>query len=136
MKKLILGVVLALASFVAQAGQTVIYSSAVRTATSQSADIVRTTERYISVIFVTSVVPGVDTVTVTIQGKDALGNYYTLLVGAAVSTATTNVYSVGPALPATANVSANAVLPDIYRLVITHSAATSFTYTATVNTSQ
>ncbi len=73
---------------------------------------------------------GTGSVTITIQGKDpASGKYYTLLAGAAVVTNSTNVYTVYPGAPATANVSANSPLPRTWRVVVTANNANATTYT-------
>lgn len=73
---------------------------------------------------------GTGSVTITIQGKDKLsGKYYTLLAGAAVATNSTNVYTVYPGLPATTNVSANDVLPEVWNVKITANNANPATYT-------
>lgn len=133
LKNWLAGIALLVASFGAQAFQSTIYASAIRTASSVSADVVRTTERGVSFIINMTVVPGVDTVTFTIQGKDNLGNYYTLLASAALVGTGVVVLSVCPGCAVTANVSASAILPDVYRIITTHSAGTSFTYTVTEN---
>lgn len=68
-------------------------------------------------------------VTLTIQSKDvASGTYSTLLAGAAVTTVTTNVYTVYPNIAVTANVSASMVLPDIFRILVTANNANTQTY--------
>jgi hypothetical protein len=74
-------------------------------------------------------VVGTGSVTLTIQGKDeASGKYYTLLAGAAVTTNSTNVYTVFPGAPATANVSANDIVPRTFRILVTANNANSATY--------
>lgn len=60
---------------------------------------------------------GTNTVTLHIDGYDpASGKWYTILDGAAVSTATTNLYRVFPGSAVTSNVSANACLPRKFRV--------------------
>lgn len=72
---------------------------------------------------------GTGSVTLTIQGKDAAsGKYYTLLAGAAVTSNSTNVYTVYPGAPATANVSANSPLPRTWRVITTANNANACTY--------
>jgi hypothetical protein len=103
------------------------------TATQNTADLSNGAFRGIKVVFDVTAVVAVGSVTITIQGKDqASGKYYTLLAGAAVTTATTNVYTVYPGLPATANVSANDVLPKTFRILATFNSGTSSTYTVGV----
>ena len=83
----------------------------------------------IRVILDMTVVTASPSVTLTIQGKDpASGKYYTLLAGAAVTTATTNVYTVAPNAPVTTNVSANAELPETFRINIVANNANAGTY--------
>lgn len=73
---------------------------------------------------------GTGSVTLSIQGKDAAsGAYYTILAGVAVTTNTTNVYTVYPGAPAAANVSANDVLPRTWRTVCTANNANAASYT-------
>lgn len=73
---------------------------------------------------------GTGSVTLTIQGKDAAsGKYYTLLAGAAVTTNSTNVYTVFPGSTVTANVSANDILPRVWRVITTANNANATTYT-------
>lgn len=60
------------------------------------------------------------TLTVTIQGKDAVsGKYYTILASAALSAVGTTVLRVYPALTAAANTAANDVLPRDWRVTYT-----------------
>lgn len=84
------------------------------------------------VVDVTAITGTTPTYTVTIQGKDqASGKYFTLLASAALSATGTTVYTVYPGAPATANVSANDVLPKTFR-VIDAIAGTTPAVTATV----
>lgn len=56
----------------------------------------------------------------TIQGKDTpSGQYYTLLVGAAVTTVSVNPYFVGAGIQTTANVSAALPIPRFWRVSTT-----------------
>jgi len=64
-----------------------------------------------------NITAGAGTLTVTIQGKDPnSGTYYTILASAALSGNGMTVLTVYPAAPATANLSANDVLPDTWRI--------------------
>lgn len=57
------------------------------------------------------------TLTVTLQGKDPVSQtYYTILASAAISSTGFSRLTVYPALPATANVSANDILPVLWRV--------------------
>lgn len=102
-------------------------------ATINGPDLSNSSHRGVKVVFDVSAVVGVGSFTVTIQGKDgSSGKYYTLLAGAAVSTVSTNVYTVFPGAPATANVSANDQLPKTFRVIATYNSGTSSTFTVGV----
>jgi len=106
-----------------------VLASAARTTTTNSADQTNYNARGVHVLLNVTVVPGVDTVTLSIQGKDPVSAvYYTLLTGLAVVGAGMNVYKVFPGITAVANGTASDVLPRTWRVAVTHSAATSFTY--------
>lgn len=106
-----------------------VLASAVRAATNNSADQKNRDAKGLHVIIDMTAVPGVDTVTFTIQGKDPLsGKYYTLLASAAIAAVSTVVLKVYPSLTAAANLVASDVLPTDWRVLATHSAATNFTY--------
>jgi hypothetical protein len=102
------------------------------TTTQTGADLANLSHRGVKVVLdMTNV--GTGSVTLTIQGKDAAsGKYYTLLAGAAVITNSTNVYTVFPGAPATANVSANDQLPKTFRILVTANNANAATYTVGV----
>jgi hypothetical protein len=107
----------------------VAFASAARTASANGNDI--NTSAYLGGIITIdmTVVPGVDTVTFTFQGKDPLsGKYYTILASTAIVAVSTTVLRVYPGLPAAANLVANDILPVTSRIITTHSAGTSFTY--------
>jgi len=105
-----------------------VIASAARTTTNNSGDLTNADGRGLHVVLdVTSA--GTGSITITIQGKDAVsGAYYTLLTGAAVTTVVTNVYKVYPGLTASANAVANDILPRTYRILVTHNNANSITY--------
>lgn len=105
-----------------------INASAVTT-TQTGADQTNFNGRGLIVVFNMATV-GTGSVTLTIQGKDAAsGQYYTILAGAAVTTNSTNVYTVYPGGPATANVAANSPLPRTWRVLATANNANATTYT-------
>lgn len=132
--KLLLAGLLAAAFGVCDASQNIIAPVAVRTVTFTSADIVKTTEFGSHFILNVTVAPGVETLTMKVQGKDALGNYYDLLTGTASAATGIVVLKVSPSTAPLANASANDMLPDVYRVVVTHSAGGSWTYSVTQNT--
>ncbi len=106
-----------------------ILASAVRAASNNSADQKNRDAKGLHLIIDVTAVPGVDTVTFTIKGKDPLsGKYYTILASAAIVGVSTVVLRVYPGLTAAANLVANDVLPADWRVEVTHSAGTNFTY--------
>lgn len=117
----------------AWAGQDVLFVASARTTLQNSTDQIKTAERGVHIIINVTTVPGTDTITPKIQGKDALGNYYDVLVGGAISTTGITVLKVYPGITAVANGAANDVIPTVYRIVITPSAASSFIYSVTAN---
>lgn len=104
------------------------------TTSQTSADQISVNGRGVKVVLDMTTV-GTGSVTLTIQGKDATsGKYYTLLAGAAVTTNSTNVYTVFPGATASANVAANDLLPHIWRVVATANNANPATYTVGAST--
>lgn len=104
-----------------------VLASGARTTTQTQPDATNYNHRGIRVIIdVTS--PGTGSITLTVQGKDANGIYYTLLTGAAITTTSTNQYEVFPGSPVTANATVNSFLPRTYRTVVTANNANSVTY--------
>lgn len=78
-------------------------------------------------------VPGTDTVTLVLEGKDPLsGTYYTVLQAAARSTTGMDALTFGAGAPVVANQSTGAPVPRVYRARVVHSAGTSFTYSLSV----
>ena len=70
-------------------------------------------------------------ITLSIQGKDLTsGDYYTLLSSAAVSAVTTgpNRYSVGTGVATVTNVSLNAALPKVWRVIVVGADTDAITY--------
>ncbi|MBA3830089.1 MAG: hypothetical protein H0X33_14200 [Taibaiella sp.] len=108
-------------------------ASAARITTQTSADIINYNWKKLRVVLDMTVV-GTGSVTVTINGKDAAsGKYILLLAGAAVTTNSTNVYKVGEALAAVANLIAQDYLPRIIQIVVTANNANSATYSVGYN---
>lgn len=104
-----------------------VLASAARTTTQTGADTTNYNGRGVRIVLDTTVA-STGSVTLSIQGKDANGVYYTLLSGAAVTTVSTNVYEVFPGATVTANVSANTLLPRVWRVVVTANNANTQTY--------
>lgn len=104
------------------------------TANVASQDMVNRNSRGVTVYVKTTAI-GTGSITVTIQGKDsASGDYYTLLAGVAITTNTTNRYTVYPGLTAAANVTASDVLPFMWRILVTANNANPATYTVGAST--
>jgi len=110
------------------------YNSAVRSATFVGDDNTKIPGmRGIKAFLDVTAVPGIDTVQLVIEAKDALSGKYVALLSAAARVATgTDMLTVYPGVAVTANVSASDVVPDIYRARVIHSAGTSFTYSLSV----
>lgn len=105
-----------------------------RSATTTSATFTNYAHRGGHFIIDVTAVPGTDTVTPKIEGYDsASGKYYTLLEGTASAATGTVVLSIYPSITAVANVSSNNILPIKWRVVMTHSAASEFTYSVAAN---
>lgn len=82
----------------------------------------------IIVLDMTSV--GTGNVTLTVQAKDPVsGKYHTIFTGAAVSTNSTNVYTIYPGVTAVANAAVSFPLPRTWRVVVTANNANPTTYT-------
>ena len=104
-------------------------ASAARTTAQTSAEF--SAEEAFSSDFVFNVTldPGTASVTPSIQGKDPLsGSFYTILTGAAVAATGITVMRVGPTIIAAANVAANAMLPEVFRVAVAVADAESLTY--------
>lgn len=112
-----------------------VLASDARTASSDSPEVLNENGRGVDVIIKVSAVPGGGvSATFTIQGKDPVsGDFYTLLASAAITATGTTVLRVFPGATVTANVSANAALPRVFRVSVAHSDAGSFTYSVGAN---
>lgn len=112
----------------------VVLASAVRAATNSSAVKDNYAHRGGHFIIDVTVVPGTDTVTPKIEGYDPRsGKYYTILEGAAIVATGTTILKVYPGIGAVANGAASDVLPPAWRVTMTHSAASDFTYSVSAN---
>lgn len=100
------------------------------TATQTGADQTNYNSRGVVVVLDATAVNAVGSFTLSIQGKDAAsGKYFTLLTGAAVSTVSTNVYTLYPGVTVAANAAVSNVLPRIWRVVATYNSGTNLTFT-------
>ncbi len=116
-------------------GNQIVLASAIRTTLQTSADIPVPYAREIDVILDVTVDAGsAASLTLSINGKDAVsGKYYLLLAGAAVSTVSTNIYKVGIGLPVTTNVSNNCGIPSVIQIAIAVGGASPATYSVGLN---
>ena len=136
MKRLLFAIICFALAGIASAGQDVLLASAARTATTSSADVVRTSERYVTVALIVTAVPTTETLTAKIEGKTYSGTYYTIVAGTASAATGTVLLKVGPGIASVTNVAIGDMVPDVYRVTVTHSASGSFTYSVERNTSQ
>ena len=112
---------------------TIVRASATQTGTYTSADIENVNGHFLHVILDVTVTGGA-TLVLTINGKDpASGKYYPILTGASVTTVSTNVYRVGPALTAVANATVNDIAPEVFQIVVSGANGTTFSLGANIN---
>jgi hypothetical protein len=105
-----------------------------RTATLNSGDQNGESFEFLHVIIKVTAASATPSVVFRIQGKDpASGDWYDILVSAAITGAGTTVLKVGPGLTAAANLVANDMIPSVWRLRAEHADADSITYSAGAN---
>jgi hypothetical protein len=109
-------------------------ASAARTAVIDTSPILNYNHRGVKVgINITAA--GTGTLTFTIKGLESIGGaYYTMLASAAQSGTGLVILTVYPGVAAVANVSANDVLPKTFRVEVTGSDGSSWTYSISVVT--
>lgn len=106
-----------------------VFASAVRAATVASADFTNFNGRGLIAVLDVTAVPGVQTVSLELQGKDAVsGQYYTVLASAAIAAISTTVLRWYPGTAVVANLAADHPLPRTWRARVVHSGAGNFTY--------
>ena len=111
-----------------------VLDSGARTATTVGATFTNLASRGLHLVVDVTVVPGTDTVTPKIEAYDQVsGKWYTLLTGAALVATGTVVLKVYPGLTAVTNLTASDILPATWRVTMTHSSTTSFTYSVGAN---
>lgn len=119
-------------------GNVTYLASAARTATQTQADQINTLNHGIYVYCNVSIVPGIDTVAVSVQSKDSLSGVYSTIATTTAS-ALTGLITVkispylAPVAASMTGVAVNEYLPATWRIVVTHSAGTSFTYSCSYN---
>lgn len=111
-----------------------LFASAARTATVNGDDQYNLGYRGLHLVIDVTAAAATPSVVFTVQGKDRTsGQYYTLLASAAITGTGTTVLRVYPGLTASANVAANDVLPECWRVIATHADADSITYSVGVS---
>lgn len=110
----------------------IVLATGARTTTQTGSDIENLSARACHLVVSTTTI-GTGSITPKIQGKDANGIYYDILVGAAITTDTTTVLKVGPSFTAAANAVANDALPATIRIVVTANNANSAIYSVGLN---
>ncbi len=99
------------------------------TTTQTIADQTNLGQRGVKVVVDMTVV-GTGSITCTVHGKDSASSaYYALLTGLAITTNTTNVYTIYPGITATANQSTSDILPRTWRVQCVANNANATTYT-------
>jgi len=106
----------------------VLLASAARTLDAASVDQTNEVHRGVQVTIDVTIDPASASVTPHIQGKDAAGVYFDLLVGAAIADVGTTVLTVYPGIAEAANVKASNVLPADWRVSMDHADTDSITY--------
>ena len=105
-----------------------VFTSAARTTTQTSADLVNFNGSALKVV-VDVTVAGTGSITVAINGKSTLsGKYFPILTSAAITTNSTTVLTVAQGATAVANVTANDRVPRIFQVVVTANNANTITY--------
>ena len=114
-----------------------VYASAARTATPTAVTLPSGRYNYLNLVIDVTAVTATPSVVVTIDGLDPISGKYTNILTSAASTDSgspqTVVLKIGPGLPVTNNVSANAVLTDTLKVTVTHGDSDSITYSVGAN---
>lgn len=104
-------------------------SSAVRTATTNSTTQTNYNGRGVSIIINVTVAPAVETLTLAVQVQDSIsGTWVTMQTGAAMTGTGTTRIVLYPGIGAVSNLAFSDVLARTWRVLVTHSASGSWTY--------
>lgn len=104
-----------------------ILASAARTASVQGGDEKNYHAKGVIVVLDVTATNNAPSIVLKIQGKVA-GKYYDILEGAAVTGISTNIYRVHPDLTDSPNLIAKDILPQDWRVTVTHDNDNSITY--------
>lgn len=111
-----------------------VFASAARTASVNSADFANEERHGLHLIIDVTADPASASITVTIEGKDAVsGKYYDILVSPAIIAVGTTVLKVYPGIAVSANAAANDVLPPTWRVKVVVVDTDSLTYSVGAN---
>lgn len=112
-----------------------LFTSAVRNASSSSADQQNYNFRGVTLYVNITVAPGAETVTMKLEGKDGLsGNYVTFFQSAALNAAGQFTYQMFPGnVAGLLTGAASLALPQVWRVTMTHSAGGNWTYSVRAN---
>lgn len=106
-----------------------VFASAARTATATSDTYTMDGARGLHVVIDVTAVTSTPSVVPTIDAFDPLSaKWYTLLTGAAITATGTTVLKIYPGIAASANVAASDIVPETFRVVMTHADTDSITY--------
>jgi hypothetical protein len=118
----------------AQNREIIVFASAARTASANSADLLNPYGRGVVVTIDATASSATPSVVFTIKGKSTLGSdYYTILTSAAITGAGTTVLRVYPGLTAGANVTVSDVMPAVWRVEAVAGDSDSLTYSVSAN---
>ncbi len=111
-----------------------LYASAARTATPTASIVSMRGRRGVQIVIVATASADTPSVVATVQCHDALSDtFYTVLTSAAITGAGTTVLTVYPGATAVANVSTGNVIPDLFKVVMTHADGDSITYSVSAH---
>jgi len=119
-----------------RSANSILRPSAVYTTTFNSGLIVNDSGLGLLVFLAVSAAPGVQTLVVSINTHNTIGNFGALLVGAAITAAGNYIYMIYPGIAAAgAGIAATAgfPLPRFYSVIVTHSGAGNWTYSLESN---
>lgn len=106
-----------------------IYASAARTATPTAAEHIMEGRRGLHLVINVTSVTASPSVTPKIEAYSGVaGVWYTVLEGSAITATGTTVLKVYPGIATAANGAASDIIPDVWRLTMTHGDADSITY--------
>lgn len=105
------------------------YASAARTATPTAVELTSEEARGLHLVIDVTAITSTPSVVPTIDAYDPLsGKWYNLLTGNAIVATGTTVLKIYPGIVAVPNGAASDVVPDVFRVVMTHADADSITY--------